>query len=181
MKRALLVIDVQRDFSEPDGKLPVCRAQADQIIGVINTLTERFSSQNLDVIYIVHEWSNRLIQFLVRNAAAKGTPGAERDRRLMVAGNLKFTKFSASAFTNEEFSEYLRSKGIRHLYVTGLAAEHCVNATIEGAIRDGYAVTAVSDGIAAKRCKNLERSLAGYARKGAAVLPSSEVLSSFGY
>lgn len=175
LKTALVIIDVQRDFSEPNGKAPVCREQADVMIPVINALVERFVAQNMDVIYIVHEWTNPIIRFFMRDAAAKGTVGAEIDSRLKVVGNLKFSKSSGSSFTNKEFEQYLKSKGIRHLYVTGLAAEYCVKATIKDGLKKGYAVTAVRDGIAAKKCKNFARSLKTYEERGAKVLLSSDL------
>jgi nicotinamidase-related amidase len=145
------------------------------MIPVINGLVKRFVAHHMDVIYIVHEWANPIIRFFMRNAAAKGTTGAEIDSRLKVVGNLKFTKSSASSFTNKEFEQYLNSNGIRHLYVTGLAAEYCVKATIKDGLKKNYAITAVRDGIAAKKCKNLERSLKTYEEKGAKVLLSSDL------
>jgi maleamate amidohydrolase len=177
---ALVIIDVQRDFSEPNGKAPVCREQADNMIPVINGLVERFAAQNIDVIYIVHEWTNPIIRFLTRNAAAKGTVGAEIDNRIKVVGSLKFCKSSASSFTNKEFEQYLKSKGLTHLCVTGLAAEHCVKATIRDGLKKGYVITAVRDGIAAKKCKNLEKNLKKYKEQGVEVILSSDLAERLG-
>lgn len=175
---ALVIIDVQKDFSAPDGKAPVCRDQADSMIAVINDLVGQFAAQNIDIIYIVNEWSNPIIRFLTRNLGAKGTPGAQLDGRLKVIGNLKFSKAWPSSFTCKKFAHHLREKGIKHLYITGLAAEYCVQATIKGALKRGYKVTAVGDGIAAAKCKRLERSLEAYQKKGAEVISSIKLLQS---
>jgi hypothetical protein len=47
-------------------------------------------------------------------------------------------------------------------------------------MKDYDSITAVSDGIAAKKCKNLERNLKKYKERGAEVLLSSDLAERFG-
>lgn len=157
---ALLVIDVQKAFSDPDGFSPVCREQADDMLPVINAVVDKFARHDRKVIYIKQEY--------VRDT--------EFDSRLNVVGNTQFTKQDPSAFSDSKFTKYLSSENITHLYVVGLAAEYCVSATVSEALSKGFGVTVIADGISAKICSSLGGEIDTYKDKGAKVLLSKDLL-----
>ncbi len=142
------------------------------MVEVVNRLIEKFKNRNLDILYVVNEWSHPIMRLLTRNAAAKGTPGAALDSRLKRANNLVFSKSKPSAFTNHSFGDFLKSADIKHLYISGLAAEYCVKATVFAALKRKYSVTVFSDAVAAQRCHKLLSSLDKYRAKGAEVISS---------
>ncbi|BHH85579.1 cysteine hydrolase family protein [Desulforhopalus sp. 52FAK] len=156
---ALIVIDVQKAFSEPDGFSPVCREQADNMLPVINRLIDQFAKASSQIIYIKQEY--------VRDT--------EFDSRLKIIGDLHFTKKQPSAFSNKEFENYLKSKNITKLYVVGLAAEYCLSATVSEALKKGLEVTVIGDGVAAKMCSSLQDEIESYKDKGAQVVLSKDI------
>lgn len=107
LKSALVVIDVQKAFSDPEGFSPVCRDQADAILPVINNLSQKFLNKNKDIIYIKQDYV-RDTQF---------------DNRLKIRSKLHFVKNEPNSFSNKEFEYYLVDNNIKHLYFVGLAAE----------------------------------------------------------
>lgn len=156
---ALIIIDVQKAFSEPDGFSPVCREQADNMLPVINELINKFLKFKRDIIYIKQEY--------VRDT--------EFDSRLIVVGDVQFTKKSPSAFSSQEFEDYLISNNITNLYIVGLAAEYCVSATVTEALEMGLTVTVVSDGISAKMCSSLHDEIESYKERGAEIVLSKDI------
>lgn len=158
-KSALIVIDLQNDFTLATGKAPACSSQVDDLIPVVNELSKQFLECQQEVIYLKTEWSNPLVKFLTGNSVKKGTKGAEFDRRLNVVSNNIFIKSNKNAFTCSEFVQFLQTNGIEHLYLVGLATDYCIKVTAEMAIKHGYRVSVVMDGVAAYKYDNILKSL----------------------
>lgn len=157
---ALLVIDVQKAFSDPEGFSPVCREQADKMLPIINGVVEHFSSLGNQVIYIKQDY--------VRDT--------ELDSRLKLVGDLQFTKKDPSAFSNSEFTAHLQTEKIDTLFIVGLAAEYCVSATVTDALKKGFSVTVIADGISAKMCSSLSDEIESFKEKGAQIVFSKDFL-----
>ena len=87
-----------------------------------------------------------------------------------------FSKAKPDAFTNPALEEILRSAEIRHLAVLGVMAEGCVRATVNSAIRRGFSVTVVSDGVASSREFLRRFGLRSVQKAGARIRETSEVL-----
>lgn len=156
---ALVVIDVQKAFSDPEGFSPVCRNQADHMLPVINALVQKFSDRNREIIYIKQEY--------IRDTGF--------DARLKVLGDSRFTKRMQSAFSNPDFETYLHDRNISRLYIVGLAAEYCVAATVADALGKGLDVSVVEDGVAAKYCGALPSELETLREKGADIVRSDRI------
>ena len=91
--------------------------------------------------------------FFVRNSGvagqpdSPGTPGWEIHPMLQpVAGEVVVDKTAPDAFQGTVLGDELEARGVRTLVVAGLQSEHCVRATVLGALARGKAVTLVSDG-----------------------------------
>ena len=149
---ALLVVDVQNDFC-PGGALAV--AGGDAIIPVINAWIPRFAtvlaSRDWHPPDSVHftRWPPHCIAGTV---GAQFGAGLDTRRFLLIldkgTGDVD-DGYSAFEATSEDLESWLRSRGIEQLYVCGLATDYCVLRTVLDALRLGFAVTVIRDGIAA--------------------------------
>lgn len=174
-KSALIVIDLQNDFTLENGKAHACTTQVDGLIPVVNELSEKFIQKQQDVVYIKTEWSNPLVKFLTCNSVAKGTKGAELDRRLKIVSNNIFTKGNKNIFSSSEFAKFLQTNSIERLYLVGLATDYCIKISAEHAIKNGYGVTVVRDGVAAYQCGNLVKSLQVLSSKNVTLVESASI------
>ena len=62
------------------------------------------------------------------------------------AGELVINKRASDAFYRTPLREALTARGVRHLVVTGVQTELCVDATCRRAASEGFDVTLVADG-----------------------------------
>jgi nicotinamidase/pyrazinamidase len=150
--RALLIVDVQNDFC-PGGALAV--PEGDKVVPVINRLMDHF-----DVIVASKDWHpQQTIHFQKWPPhCVQGTHGAEYHPNLQSKNIQKvFLKgtgnqddgYSAYEATSEDLAQYLKSKGVTELYVTGLATDYCVRASALDANKKGFRTYVVTDAIAA--------------------------------
>ncbi len=176
---ALLVIDLQRDFLEENGRMPVGKNGADLVIASANRLLKHSESAGWLQVFIKNEyrkadWIGNLFR---KGAAIEGSVGAEIDPRILFpAGALAVSKAKPDAFTNPVLAEIMSSAGIRNLVVLGVMAEGCVRATANSAIRRGFSVTVVSDGVASSREFLRRFGLKSMQKAGARIRDTSGVL-----
>lgn len=153
-RTALLLLDLQRDFLEANGRLPVTAEDADRVVASANRLSSHAEKSGWKLIFIKNEfrkadWIGNVFR---KGAAIKGSAGAEIDPRVTVPSTASIvSKSSPDAFTNPELEEILKSESIRRLLVLGLMAEGCVRATVKSALDKGLIVTVVSDAVASTR------------------------------
>ena len=151
---ALLVLDLQRDFLEGNGRMPVGTGNADRVIASANRLLQHAGNSGWKQIAIKNEfrrtdWLGNLFR---HGAAIAGSVGAENDPRVHFPANITtLTKSMPDAFTNPALAEILHGSGIRQLVILGVMAEGCVRATVKSAIGRGFTVTVVADGVASTR------------------------------
>jgi nicotinamidase-related amidase len=176
---ALLAIDLQRDFLEENGRMPVGKNGAELVIASASRLLKYAESVGWLQVFIKNEyrkadWIGNLFR---RGAAIEGSAGAEIDPRIPFrAGALVVSKARPDAFTNPALAEILTSAGIHHLVVLGVMAEGCVRATANSAIRRGFSVTVVSDGVASSRDFLRRFGLRSVQKAGARIRRTSEIL-----
>ena len=175
---AIILIDLQYDFM-PGGALAV--PEGDAVVPVANRLIERFetviATQDWHPPGHVSFASNHADrrpggiitvdgreQILWPVHCVQGSPGAALHRDLNTAGissiirkgtNPRIDSYSgffdnARAQSTELHAE-LNSRGIRRLFVLGLATDYCVKFTVLDALTLGYEVTLVLDG-----CRGVE-------------------------
>lgn len=174
--KALLIIDIQDDFTGDKAKMPVDKKQAAEIITNINRMLDGAEKSGITPIYIGNEFSPRDITNIFRNnAAIKGTEGAKIDSRLRIASNYYFAKHKNNSFSNPELDQFLMQKNIRDLYISGLFAEACVYSTIKGALKNNYSVIAITDCIAAKTDKKRDKMIAQYKKAGIKCITAASI------
>lgn len=152
MKKALLVVDVQRDFS-PGGALAA--PAGNDIIPVINQIMDKF-----DLVIASKDWHpEKTVHFDNWPVhCVRATPGAafhpELDTTKIDEVVLKGTSnsddgYSAFEATNYDLAYLLHKNNIKEVYVCGLTTEYCVKATAEDALTAGFEVSVITDASAA--------------------------------
>jgi nicotinamidase/pyrazinamidase len=169
---ALLVVDVQNDFC-PDGALAVPRG--DEVVPVANRLGKTFRNVVLTQdwhpaghLSFASAHPGRVPydtiampygpQVLWPDHCVQSTPGAafHRDLQIPHAGLVvrkgldpAIDSYSAlyenDRTTPTGLTGYLRERGIRRLFLAGLALDFCVRYSAEDAVREGFAVVVVED------------------------------------
>lgn len=176
---ALLLLDLQRDFLEMSGRMPISAGNADIVISSANRLVRHAERAGWKQIFIKNEFlkSDWIGNLFRKRAAIKGSLGAEIDPRVVFpAGSSVISKSRPDAFTNPALAEVLGSAGIRRIVILGVMAEGCVRTTVKGARNRGFSVTVVSDGIASSRDFLKRFGLKSIRKAGASVRECSEIL-----
>jgi nicotinamidase/pyrazinamidase len=168
----LLVVDIQNDFC-PGGALAVPRGG--EVVPVINRLARRFEHVVLTQDWhpaghqsFASSHSGRKpyetievaygSQILWPDHCVQGTPGADFHKELQIPhAELVLRKGyhreidSYSAFyendrtTHTGLAGYLRERGLRRIFVAGLAFDFCVRYSTEDAHREGFAVMVIEE------------------------------------
>jgi nicotinamidase/pyrazinamidase len=160
---ALVVVDLQNDFVDPRGGLPVkggreaAAAACREVRSALETCTPVFYTQ---------DWHPEHTPHFARDGGrwpvhcVAGTWGAELVTSLPVegpvirkgaAGEDGYSGFFVrdprrpEAIAPTGLEVLLRSSGVRRVVVVGLATEHCVAQTARDALRLGYGVTVLRD------------------------------------
>lgn len=169
---ALIVVDVQNDFC-PGGALAVTDGNA--VVPVINALAARFENVVLTQDWHPAGHASFASshpgkapfetttmpygpQVLWPDHCVQGTPGAELHAGLAVphaqliirkgyhAGVDSYSAFrEADRTTGTGLAGYLRERGIRRVFVVGLATDYCVGWTAIDAQAAGFAAVVVED------------------------------------
>jgi nicotinamidase-related amidase len=142
MARALLIIDIQRDYF-PDGAYPL--AGSDAAAEAAASVLKRFRRDGAPVLHVQHVWDAPEAEYL-----RPGTPGVAHDPRVApVDGEPVVVKAQPNAFLGTDLEERLRGGSIDELVVAGMMTSMCVDATVRAAVDLGLVVTVVGDACAA--------------------------------
>jgi nicotinamidase-related amidase len=157
---ALLLIDFQKDFLSPDGRLPVAQNQVLPVLQAASQALSEFRSQGLPVVAVGNEFRRGdPFNLFRRFASIQGSPGAAWDQRLPIDGAQYFPKWGGSAFGNPALEPWLRDRGVTGLVLTGLQAKACVTATAKDAVKRGFRVFTIDEAIACASDATRERAL----------------------
>ena len=153
-RSALVVVDVQRDFCR-GGSLAV--RQGDEVVPVLNRYIEFFRARRLP-IYSTRDWHPKdHVSFKAQRGpwpphCVQNSRGAEfhPDLRLpataeMISKGTLPHDDAYSDFDGTDFALRLRSKGVRKLFVGGLATDYCVGSTVVDGLLLGFQVFFLSD------------------------------------
>jgi nicotinamidase-related amidase len=178
-RTVLLLIDLQRDFLETDGRLPVPAGDAARVIAVANRMIEHAQKAGWTMIWIKNEF--RRTQFLGnisrKYAAMKGSRGAEIDPRINCSTEFPMVvKCEADGFSNARLDTMLKDLAPERIIALGLMTDECVQETTKGAIRRGYKVEIVEDGVATMEAAGHEQGLANLRMCGAMMKQSEDIL-----
>lgn len=179
---ALIVVDVQNDFC-PGGALAV--AAGDQVVAVLNRLMPLFGT-----VVATQDWhpadhrsfSAQGGQWPAHCVA--GSPGADLHPQLDRAP-IDLTVRKATTAEQEAYSGFdgtglaaqLRERGVRRVFVGGLALDYCVDATALDAARAGFATYVVRDATRAVFPEHSAAKEAAWREAGIETVTSDEVVT----
>ena len=177
---ALLILDIQNDFTGKNARMPVDPDQASQIIETTNSIIGALDRLKLIPVYIGNEFEpdDSIANWIRNGAAVRGSAGAKLDERLKIAGNHYFAKNYPDAFSSVKLNQFLTANEIDHIYIVGLYANACVYWTIKGALNRGYRVTVIKDGIADKSNAERDAAIKKFIEQGVHVVSLEGLLAS---
>lgn len=172
VRRALLLIDFQRDFVEPAGRMPAAQNQIPATLAAASRALAEAKLKGDLIITIGNEFrpGDYLMNLLRRRAAIAGSEGARWTDRLEVEGAHYFPKWASSAFVNPELENRLQKHGVTTLALCGLMARACVTATAKDALAKGYKVQILADAVACYSDASRNRALTRLKARGAQLL-----------
>ena len=146
---AVLAVDVQNDFC-PGGALEV--PDGDKVIPVLNEWMKAAADANLPVV-ASRDWHTvDHVSFEARGGpwpehCVQDTPGAAFHPELRlppgtvrVSKGTRFDHDAYSAFDQTGLAGWLRSRGVKRLWIGGLAEDVCVYHTVRDACAEGFDV-----------------------------------------
>ena len=163
---ALVVVDVQNDFADPNGSLFV--QGGDGVVARVNDEVQRAAAGQALVVY-TQDWHPESTPHFAKDGGiwpvhcVAGSWGAELHPGLVVAGP-SIRKGSNgedgySGFTMRDpisgqerptqLEAILREQGVTRVAVCGLATDYCVRGTVLDACRLGFDTTLRSEAVAA--------------------------------
>ena len=153
-KDALIVVDVQNDFM-PWGALPV--PDGDKVIPMLNEYISIFTKSGAFVV-ASRDWhppnhsSFKPYGGIWPVHCVRNTEGAmfHKDLKLpkevyIVSKATSQEKDAYSAFDDTGLADVLREKGIKRVFVGGLATDYCVKATILDSLKNGFCTFLLED------------------------------------
>ncbi len=160
-KAALILADIQIDFC-PGGALHV--ADGDKVVPVANRYTKLFREAGLPV-YITRDWHPaKTVHFTGFGGpwpphCVQGTKGAEfhpdldlpKDAIIISKGENpdedSYSAFDGRDEQGRRLVESLKDRGVKHIFVGGLATDYCVMQTALDGIKAGFEVTVLEDAV----------------------------------
>jgi len=160
-RAALVIVDVQNDFCA-GGTLAV--PGGDEVVPVLNEYASRFSRAGLPV-YATRDWHpEQTTHFEPWGGTwpphcVAGTSGAAFHSELKLPKETiviskgtepegdSYSAFHGQDYDGLSFEDSLRRRGVRHLYVGGLATDYCVQFSVLDALSHGFAVTVLLDAV----------------------------------
>jgi nicotinamidase-related amidase len=142
MARALLIIDIQRDYF-PGGAYPL--VGADAAAENAARLLHDFRSSEEPVIHLRHVWDAPDATFM-----RPGTEGVEIHPAVAPSqSETVIEKTEPNGFVGTALEERIRSVGAQELVVAGMMSSMCVDATVRAAVDLGFDTTVIHDACAA--------------------------------
>jgi len=165
-RSALIVVDVQNDFADPEGALHV--PGGEDVVAVANGEIRRASDAGALVVF-TQDWHPPSTPHFAKDGGiwpvhcVRDTWGAELVPGLEVAGPVVrkgvggedgYSGFSVrdprtGSRSATELADLLRERAVERVVVVGLATDYCVKETALDAVRGGLATTVLEEGIRA--------------------------------
>lgn len=183
---ALLLVDVQNDFLE-GGSLAVPDANA--ILPVINNYLALFSDKSLQIV-ASRDWHPAGHCSFVDNGGqwpshcVADTVGAAFSTSISLPASCHIVSKATTAdheaysgFDGTRLTSFLQEKGIKRVFVGGLATDYCVLQTVLDALDHGFMVVLLVDAIRAVDVQSGdgEQAIAKMIEKGAQITKFSDI------
>jgi nicotinamidase/pyrazinamidase len=163
-RTALVVVDVQNDFADPDGSLYVRDSAA--VIDAVNGAVKSARAADATVVY-TQDWHPPDTPHFAKDGGTwpvhcvAGTWGAELHPDLDVDGERVrkgtggedgYSGFTMAdpetgATSSTGLAELLREREVESVVIAGLATDYCVKATALDAVAQGFGATVLTDAV----------------------------------
>ena len=147
IKHALLVIDMQNDYLS-EKRMKRFAYDTEGLVGRVNRIIHQNNVEGHDVIYIRHIIQNLPTNRLLFGYSIAGTKGAGLYGGLDIVSDYIFDKLVGDALSNRRLRQLIERKGYDKLHLCGLDECGCVASTALGAVKRGYKVEILREGIA---------------------------------
>jgi nicotinamidase-related amidase len=170
--RALLLIDFQQDFLDPQGRRPVCAEHVAPVLAAARRAVGKARAAGDAVAAVGSEFrpDDWLMNLLRRRASIAGSAGARWTDALPLDGVNYFPKWASSAFVNPGLERWLRAHDAGTLVLAGQYAKGSVKATCRDALRLGFVVEVAEEAVACASDASRARALRRMEKLGALVV-----------
>jgi maleamate amidohydrolase len=174
---ALLVIDAQKGFTDPDSPLG---AACDGVLETISSLIADAHRAGRPVFYTISVWHPDATTWArkipAQRALLRGTALTTLDDRLVVGPiDTVIEKHFASGFFRTHLADKLIALGIDTVIVAGLTTAGCVRASVVDACSHGFRVIIAREAVADRDDASHEMSLADMESRYADVMSYADV------
>jgi polysaccharide biosynthesis transport protein len=175
-RHALLVLDIPEVLNGSSKRYSPSPEACDRLIATINGLSQAASKFGIMVLYAHQERASIVAGPLSRFPMRKsnGKRKVRSDRRLKMVSKYTFIKRGEDAFSNRELDDFLRKKGVAHLFLAGVDSAMSIKETAHSALDLGYRVTFIQDGIFTAYESRWERLLKTFESAAAFAIRSQE-------
>jgi len=141
VKRALIVVDIQKDYF-PGGAHPLERPE--QAAQQARLLLDAFRTSGEPVVHLQHVWDAPDAPFM-----RPGTEGVEIHPLVApLEGEPVLRKAHPNGFLETELEEALRGRRVDAVVVCGMMTSMCVDATVRAAVDLGFSASVAHDACA---------------------------------
>ena len=183
---ALLVIDLCRAYTDPDG--PFALPGAEDCVAAVGRLVEAFRSRGLPVLWTEVRYRADLSDggWFVHKVPALRAFAEDADEGwgaltlAPAAGEDVVVKQFASGFAGTDLTERLAARGVDTVVVTGVSTSGCVRATATDALTQGLRPVVVEEACADRTPELHRNNLADLDAKYADVVSLREALAALG-
>jgi len=146
---ALLVIDMQRHFCDPESSFFV--PHSDKLAQKLKTLVHTFQKNDSPIVFTRHIDSGQEDNLMLRwwsERIRKEDPMSEISEVLEPRQGTTVIKHQYDGFLHTDLEKILRSKGVRQVVICGVLTNLCCETTARSAFMRGFEVYFVKDGTA---------------------------------
>jgi len=166
---ALLVVDIQEVITGGLSIYPGLQERSGILIQKTNQAIDSFEVHNYPVIYIRSEIKNPFIN-LINSSYAKGSPGVQYDKRLRIVSNNEVVKAGNDSFRKTILDDILTKNKVNELYIVGLDAAECVNATVDASLNRKYKVNIIKEAVISDSASKTDSMMVCFRGKGVRII-----------
>ena len=166
---ALLVVDIQEVITGDLSIYPGLQEKSEILIQEINQAVDSFEVHNYPVIYIRSEINNPFVN-LINSSYAKGSPGVKYDKRLRIVSDIEVVKTGKDSFRKTNLDDILSKNKVNELFIVGLDAAECVNATVEASQNRNYKVNIIKEAVISKSRSKTDSMMVYFREKGVRII-----------
>ncbi len=148
MNKALLVIDVQKDYlGNKRDKERFCFENPEKLIQNINNTIAEYSEKGWYIIYIAEILPNLFLNRIIFGFSIRGTEGAKFVDNLNIVSDYYYEKQLGNSFTNKNLCRFIKDKKIDEIVLCGIDEASCVGATAKGGLKLSLNVSFIKNSI----------------------------------